>query len=61
MNQTANLLFLLVGLTVLLLRGRKLAMLQYRQLAARIGLPGGGGSATEGAGAQRNRFFSFSL
>jgi hypothetical protein len=55
--QTANVLFLIVGVTVMLLRGRKLAMLQYRQLASRIGLPGGG---AEG-GAQRSRFFSFSL
>ncbi|KAK4685801.1 hypothetical protein P7C73_g4339, partial [Tremellales sp. Uapishka_1] len=39
--QTANLLFLLVALTVLWARSSALANAQYRQLAARIGIPGG--------------------
>jgi len=39
---TANLLFLIVALTVLWARTSALASAQYRQLAARIGIPGGG-------------------
>ncbi|KAK8847434.1 hypothetical protein IAR55_005292 [Kwoniella newhampshirensis] len=39
---TANLLFLIVALTILWARTSALATEQYRQLAARIGIPGGG-------------------
>ncbi|KGB75152.1 hypothetical protein I307_04201 [Cryptococcus deuterogattii 99/473] len=38
---TANLLFLIVALTILWARTSALAAEQYRQLAARIGIPGG--------------------
>ncbi|KAK1921614.1 hypothetical protein DB88DRAFT_498582 [Papiliotrema laurentii] len=38
---TANLLFLIVALTILWARSSALAAAQYRQLAARIGIPGG--------------------
>ncbi|WWC67979.1 uncharacterized protein I206_101898 [Kwoniella pini CBS 10737] len=39
---TANLLFLIVALTILWARTSALATEQYRQLAARIGIPSGG-------------------
>ena len=39
--QIANLLFLIVALTILWARTSTLAQAQYRQLAARIGIPGG--------------------
>ncbi|ORY31028.1 hypothetical protein BCR39DRAFT_593552 [Naematelia encephala] len=38
---TANLLFLIVALTILWARSSALAAAQYRQLAARIGIPSG--------------------
>ncbi|EIW71227.1 hypothetical protein TREMEDRAFT_27464 [Tremella mesenterica DSM 1558] len=38
---TTNLLFLIVALTILWARTSALATAQYRQLAARIGIPGG--------------------
>lgn len=38
---TANLLFLIVALSILWARTSALAAEQYRQLAARIGIPGG--------------------
>ncbi|KAL7414972.1 hypothetical protein BDY24DRAFT_338590 [Mrakia frigida] len=51
---TTNLLFFVLSMVILLLRSRKLAGLQYRMLAARIGLPG---SSSGGNG----RFLGFSL
>ncbi|WVR04657.1 hypothetical protein IAU60_001668 [Kwoniella sp. DSM 27419] len=39
---TANLLFLIVAMTILWARTSALATAQYRQLAARIGIPGSG-------------------
>ncbi|RSH92223.1 hypothetical protein EHS25_008638 [Saitozyma podzolica] len=39
---TCNLLFLIVALTILWARSSALATAQYRQLAARIGIPSGG-------------------
>ena len=50
-------LFFIVSMVVLLLRTRKLAGMQYRMLAARIGLPGSGGGAGSGGG----RFLGFSI
>ncbi|CED84817.1 hypothetical protein [Phaffia rhodozyma] len=49
---TVNMLFFVLATTLMLLRGRKLATLQYRMLAARIGIPGTGGGS---------RFLGFSL
>jgi len=42
-DQTANLLFLIVAMAILWARSSALATAQYRQLAARIGIPGSGG------------------